>query len=89
MRIRIPEPPVPVEERKLTFGQIGSRWRVPAALARLQLSEAGIAFVDVEQKPTKGVRLSDLLVYEAKLRTEMSQPPNGKLKKIKPFEVVR
>ena len=91
MAIHLPKPLVPVEERKLSLSQVGARWRTPTAIVRFELEKAGVAFVDVEQKPRKGVRLSDLLAYEAKLRAEMGRPlaKNSRKNKAPTLEVVK
>jgi len=88
MRIRLPKAPIPIEERKVSFDQIGARWRTPAAIARFELEKAGVPVVDVEQKPRKGVRFSDLLAFEAKLRAQTSRLENQRSRKVN-LEVVR
>jgi hypothetical protein len=89
MAIHLPKPTVPVEERKLSLNQVGARWRTPTAIVRFELEKAGVPFVDVEQKPRKGVRLADLLAYEAKLRSEMARPRNRESERAPTLEVVR
>jgi hypothetical protein len=89
MAIHLPKLPVPVEERKLSLSQVGARWRTPTAIARLELEKAGVPFVDVEQKPRKGVRLSDLLAYEARLRATQPTARVSRKTKAPILEVVK
>jgi hypothetical protein len=88
MRIRLPKAPIPIEERKISFDQIGARWRTPAAIAKFELEKAGVPIVDVEQKPRKGVLFRDLLAFEAKLRAQVNQGENQLSRKAN-LEVVR
>jgi hypothetical protein len=58
-------PPEPPDRIVLDLQKIGRRWGgVDALSAEAELRRAGIELVDIPQKPKKGVRLSDLLVFE-------------------------
>jgi hypothetical protein len=77
MGIRIPkDPPIPPQKRRLTYSQVGARWRVPSLIARHALEEAGVPSVEVEQRPRRGVRLGDLLKFEAAVRSGKIRPLN-------------
>jgi hypothetical protein len=77
MGIKIPQhPPISPRKRRLTYDQVGARWRVPSLIARHALEEACVPSVEVEQKPRRGVRLSDLLRFEAAVRSGKIRPIN-------------
>jgi hypothetical protein len=77
MGIRIPKhPPIPPEKRKLSYAQVGVRWRVPGTIAKFELEQAGVPSTLVEQPPRRGVLLSDLLEYEQKVRSGAITPLN-------------
>jgi hypothetical protein len=68
MQIRLPDPPVPYNQRKLSLAQVASRWRCPVSHARIRLLRAGVPLIDVERNPTEGALLADIEEYERKLR---------------------
>jgi hypothetical protein len=68
MAIKIPNAPVPVERQALSFQQVSHRWETKLSIARSILRKAGIPVVYVPQKPVEGVRLADLLNFEAQMR---------------------
>jgi hypothetical protein len=68
VQIRLPDPPVPFTERKLSLAQIASRWRRPVSHVRLILLQGGVRLVDVERSPAEGAYLADLEEFERKVR---------------------
>lgn len=70
MRKRIVKFPLIPEEPRLSLDSVAGRWRLPVAFARIELQKAGIELVDIERTPVKGARLSDILLFEARLRAE-------------------
>jgi hypothetical protein len=68
MAIKIPEAPVPVERQALSFQQVGHRWKTRQSIAKGVLRKTGIPVVYVPQKPLEGVKLTDLLAFEARMR---------------------
>jgi hypothetical protein len=88
MGIRIPkDPPLPPQKRKLSYSQVGARWRVPGTIAKFELERAGVPTILVEQPPRRGVLLSDLLQYEEKVRSGTIKPLN--LSRTPSLEVVK
>jgi hypothetical protein len=69
--LRIPNKPyVPIEEQTRSIAAIAARWRVPSWLAKARLEEEGVPVIRVPQPDTLGVRLTDLIKLEEKLRAE-------------------
>jgi hypothetical protein len=88
MGIRIPKhPPLPPQKRKLSYSQVGARWRVPGTIAKFELERAGVPATLVEQPPRRGVLLSDLLEFEERVRSGAIKPFN--LSRTPTLEVVK
>jgi hypothetical protein len=68
--IRIPDPPIPVEQQRISLERIARRWRRPVSHVRILLLQAGVPLINVPRSPTEGVKLTDLLAYEEELRNE-------------------
>jgi hypothetical protein len=68
MPIKLPDAPIPVEHQALTYRQIGHRWKTRSSIAKGTLQKAGVPTIYVPQQPAEGVRLTDLLKFEANLR---------------------
>jgi hypothetical protein len=83
MSIRIPDPPIPIEEQKLSYQQIATRWGIPSSYVKLTLQRGGVPVVPVERSPVPGVKLVDLLEFEKRLRTEQKKEADKRM------EVVR
>ena len=67
-QIRLPDPPIPHENRVLSLDQIARRWRTRVSIVRLRLLQAGVPLIDVQRAPTEGARLADLEAYEQSIR---------------------
>jgi hypothetical protein len=66
-QIRLPDPPVPHENRVLSLDQIARRWRTRVSIARILLLRAGVPLIDVP-RTIEGAQLTDLEAYEEKIR---------------------
>ena len=84
--MRLPPPPVPEEEQKLSVSKVATRWRAPSTYVKLKAKEAGIELVPVTLPPVPGIRMRDLLRLEAQLRAKVEPAvltlvkPNNEMK---------
>jgi hypothetical protein len=74
MQINIPEPPVPLPKRRVPLSRVAARWKVPSWYAKKLLTDAGVELVEVQQPPTTGVRMTDLLRFEQEARQHQTAP---------------
>jgi hypothetical protein len=63
-----PTPPKPPEEVLIVLPTVARRWDSRTEAVETVLQRAGVQIIDVPQRPKKGVRLSDLLAFEANWR---------------------
>ncbi len=78
------EPPVlpkPPDETLVDFHAVGRRWNTHSVIAEKTLSQSGVPFFDIPQKPKRGVRLSDLLAFEQQWRENEAARRRGVDKK--------
>jgi hypothetical protein len=74
MEIYLPAPPAK-KRKRLTIAQVAQRWRKRSAYVRHVLKQAEIQIVPVEQPPTDGVLLIDLLKFEQSIRQKQEDAP--------------
>lgn len=68
-RISIPDPP---ETVVLDFYKIARRWKADLLTVEAELQQAGTEIIDIPQPPKKGVKLSELLRFEAQRREALA-----------------
>jgi hypothetical protein len=74
-----PIPPKPPEHVLVLLHSIARRWDSRTEAVETVLRANNIEIVDVPQRPRKGCRLSDLMVFEAAWRLSMQQEREAQL----------
>jgi len=89
VEIHLPRAKAPPQDKKLSFAAVAARWFVPTWIAQYELEKAGLEIVDVERKPLRGVKFTDLLALEERVRRGKSSLQERRGGKTPKLEVVR